>query len=262
MAVVRFAFRLRLDCSRNCARPPNTTTTVRPPAWSLTARPPRVLTTTRCGRADASRIITGRGAKRCSSSLLLSAATGTCRARAGPVTPHRPRWPAFTSSRSTLFLVPGFARPGCRRRDRGGCRVRVAVTTLPDNPTGDIAAAEIVQRLTKVAREHDLIVVPDEIYYDPANFDEENVAAANYDAAPRLRPFCAAPSADGLVSRVHAIARIEDARADIAERTGRTGPVVLQRHRPVAAQVWRCAPRPCGCDRPDRGARSGVAVPQ
>ncbi len=40
------------------------------------------------------------------------------------------------------------------------------MVTLPDNPTGTLASAETVRRLCAVAREHDLVIVSDEIYRD------------------------------------------------------------------------------------------------
>ncbi len=54
-----------------------------------------------------------------------------------------------------------------------GRDVRAVVVTIPDNPTGTVAAPETVRRLAAVARELDLMIVSDEIYcdlvFDPAD---------------------------------------------------------------------------------------------
>ena len=47
-----------------------------------------------------------------------------------------------------------------------GRRIRSVVVTLPDNPTGLLAPAAAVRALGAVAREHDLIIISDEIYRD------------------------------------------------------------------------------------------------
>jgi aspartate aminotransferase len=43
---------------------------------------------------------------------------------------------------------------------------RAMVLTLPDNPTGRLAGAETVRAACEIAREHDLVVISDEIYRD------------------------------------------------------------------------------------------------
>ena len=40
------------------------------------------------------------------------------------------------------------------------------IMTVPDNPTGRLAGANIVRSLCDVARRHDLIIISDEIYRD------------------------------------------------------------------------------------------------
>ncbi|MBT2263417.1 pyridoxal phosphate-dependent aminotransferase [Rhodococcus erythropolis] len=135
--------------------------------------------------ADASRIITGPGSKALLFASLL--------ALGGDVIVPRPSWVSYTAQATLAGLhvieidtVPGAGgvpdpdavAEAARTARRSGRSIRVVVTTLPDNPTGDIAGADIVQRLTDVAREHDLIIVSDEIYYDLA-FDEASVRGAS-----------------------------------------------------------------------------------
>ncbi|MGK5556410.1 pyridoxal phosphate-dependent aminotransferase [Actinomadura kijaniata] len=53
-----------------------------------------------------------------------------------------------------------------------GRPIRAVVVTLPDNPTGTLASEETVRKLCGVARDHDLLIISDEIYgdlvHDPA----------------------------------------------------------------------------------------------
>ena len=51
------------------------------------------------------------------------------------------------------------ARQACRR-------IGAVVLTLPDNPTGRLASPGSVRAVCQVAREHDLIIIADEIYRD------------------------------------------------------------------------------------------------
>ncbi|WP_371480495.1 pyridoxal phosphate-dependent aminotransferase [Kitasatospora sp. NBC_00315] len=54
-----------------------------------------------------------------------------------------------------------------------GLNPRIVIVTLPDNPTGTMAATGTVRRLARLARELDLVLVSDEIYgdlvFDPAH---------------------------------------------------------------------------------------------
>jgi len=59
-----------------------------------------------------------------------------------------------------------------------GRTVNAVIVTLPDNPTGTVADADTVRRLSEVARELDLLVISDEIYRDlvhPAGPGEDPV---------------------------------------------------------------------------------------
>ena len=52
------------------------------------------------------------------------------------------------------------------RARAAGRAIRAVVVTLPDNPTGTLASEQTVRRLCEVAREHDLVILSDEIYRD------------------------------------------------------------------------------------------------
>jgi aspartate aminotransferase len=47
-----------------------------------------------------------------------------------------------------------------------GRPIRSVILTLPDNPTGTLAAPETIRAVCQVAEEHDLIIIADEIYRD------------------------------------------------------------------------------------------------
>jgi len=64
-----------------------------------------------------------------------------------------------------------------------GRRIGSVITTLPDNPTGQLAQPATVRALCEVAARHDLVIISDEIYRDLV-----------YDAAPPfLSPAAYAP---------------------------------------------------------------------
>lgn len=47
-----------------------------------------------------------------------------------------------------------------------GADPKILVLTVPDNPTGTIAGADLLERVGDLAKEHDLVIVSDEIYRD------------------------------------------------------------------------------------------------
>ena len=49
---------------------------------------------------------------------------------------------------------------------RAGRRIGAVIVTLPDNPTGTLAAPDSVRQLCAVAERHDLLIISDEIYRD------------------------------------------------------------------------------------------------
>ena len=62
---------------------------------------------------------------------------------------------------------PGRARRGGPARPRAaGRQIGSVVVTLPDNPTGGLARPATVRALCRVADEHGLIIISDEIYRD------------------------------------------------------------------------------------------------
>jgi aspartate aminotransferase len=64
-----------------------------------------------------------------------------------------------------------------RARDDGG-RPGILVLTLPDNPTGTLAPAAQVTRVSEIAEAHDLAIISDEIYRDLAHRPQDVLSPA------------------------------------------------------------------------------------
>lgn len=113
---------------------------------------------------DADQVIAGPGSK-----ALLYALLHTVR---GALALPRPSWVSYAAQASLLGLptrpIPGFGAPDPELLDaaaRSG-EIGAVLLTLPDNPTGTLAAPEIIRAVAEVARRHDLLIVSDEIYRD------------------------------------------------------------------------------------------------
>jgi aspartate aminotransferase len=63
---------------------------------------------------------------------------------------------------------PGELDRTLREARTAGHRPGTLVLTLPDNPTGTLAGADLVEQVCAVAAEHDLAIISDEIYRDLA----------------------------------------------------------------------------------------------
>jgi aspartate aminotransferase len=127
-------------------------------------------------------IVCGPGSK----SLLF----GLMLAIGGDVAVPRPSWVSYAAQASLIGARPHFVdiRPGeggvpdpDRLREAvlaaraAGRELRSVILTLPDNPTGTLAGPATIRDLCRVADEHNLIIISDEIYRDlihtdPASF--------------------------------------------------------------------------------------------
>ena len=119
---------------------------------------------------DAEAVVCGPGSK----ALLF----GLMAAIRGDVAVTRPSWVSYAAQASLAgrlaHFVPGSG--GVPDADQlastvsaaraAGREVRSVIVTLPDNPTGILAAAAAVRALCAVAQTHDLIIISDEIYRD------------------------------------------------------------------------------------------------
>lgn len=130
---------------------------------------------------DPSMVVAGPGSKALLFGLLLGLD--------GDVAIPRPSWVSYaaqvrlTGQRAVYVDVcPGFggvpdpgALAGAVKSARAsGRRIGAVIVTLPDNPTGTLAAGSVVSELCAVAERHDLLIISDEIYrdlvFEPAGF--------------------------------------------------------------------------------------------
>ncbi|WP_202863523.1 pyridoxal phosphate-dependent aminotransferase [Ornithinimicrobium avium] len=99
----------------------------------------------------------------------------------GPVLLPRPSWVSYAAQNEILgqrsVSVPTVEGEGgvpdparldsvARGLRDAGTPATAVLVTIPDNPTGTVAAPATVRELCRVAEEHDLVVISDEIYLD------------------------------------------------------------------------------------------------
>ncbi|HUY50783.1 MAG TPA: pyridoxal phosphate-dependent aminotransferase [Streptosporangiaceae bacterium] len=122
---------------------------------------------------SAANVVCGPGSKALLFGLLLAIGSD--------VAVPQPSWVSYAAQASMIgahaHFVPvppgeggvcdagGLARAVTAAREAGR-RIGSVVLTLPDNPTGRLARAASVRAVCEVAREHDLIIIADEIYRD------------------------------------------------------------------------------------------------
>ncbi|MEA2585963.1 MAG: aspartate aminotransferase [Thermomicrobiales bacterium] len=105
-----------------------------------------------------------------------------------------PGWPNYTSIITFARAVP-VAYP-CRAEDgylpdlealaaRITPRTKALILTNPSNPTGVVFPAATVEAIVRLAAEHDLYVIADEVY-EALVFDGEHVPAVRFDDAERV----------------------------------------------------------------------------
>ena len=124
-------------------------------------------------RTDPDAIVCGPGSKALLFGLML--------AIGGDVAVPRPSWVSYAAQASLIGARPWFVdiRPGeggvpdparlgvaVRAARAEGHQIRSVILTLPDNPTGTLASAATIRDLCRVAEEHNLIIISDEIYRD------------------------------------------------------------------------------------------------
>ncbi|GAA1560974.1 aminotransferase class I/II-fold pyridoxal phosphate-dependent enzyme [Kribbella hippodromi] len=60
-----------------------------------------------------------------------------------------------------------------------GADPKILILTLPDNPTGTAAGADLVKQVTEIAAREDLVILSDEIYRDLTHHPEDHVSPAS-----------------------------------------------------------------------------------
>jgi aspartate aminotransferase len=123
--------------------------------------------------ASATSVVCGPGSKALLFGLLLAIGTD--------VAVPKPSWVSYAAQATMIGVRPHFvpAPPGeggvcdaaaladaVLAARQAGRRIGAVVLTLPDNPTGRLASPDSVRAVCQVAREHDLIIIADEIYRD------------------------------------------------------------------------------------------------
>jgi aspartate aminotransferase len=129
---------------------------------------------------DPGAIVCGPGSKALLFGLML--------AIGGDVAVPRPSWVSYAAQASLIGAQPHFVdiRPGeggvpdpdrlgdaVRAARAAGRELRSVILTLPDNPTGTLASPATIRALCRVADEHDLIIISDEIYRDLVHAETE-----------------------------------------------------------------------------------------
>ncbi len=110
----------------------------------------------------------------------------------GDVVVPRPSWVSYAAQSRLIGNRPLFVRT---RNGQGGVpdpellasvvadartrgrHIKAVVVTLPDNPTGTVASAATIRELAEVAREHDLMIISDEIYRDLVHDPQASVTS-------------------------------------------------------------------------------------
>jgi aspartate aminotransferase len=107
----------------------------------------------------------------------------------------RPSWVSYAAQASLTGIRPVYVPtvPGqggvpdpdllsaavtAARRGPAGRRIGAVIVTLPDNPTGTLAAPDTIRALCSVAERHDLLIISDEIYRDLTHADGDFLSPA------------------------------------------------------------------------------------
>lgn len=107
--------------------------------------------------------------------------------------------------------------------------------TLPDNPTGTLASEDGVRRLCAVAREHDLVIVSDEIYRDLVHDPARTVTSPALHAPERTVVTTALSKSLAAGGWRLGVARLPD---------GPFGHDLRARLLGIASELWSSAPAP------------------
>ncbi|GAA3979287.1 aminotransferase class I/II-fold pyridoxal phosphate-dependent enzyme [Actinomadura viridis] len=121
------------------------------------------------------------------------------------------------------------------RARTAGHPIRAVVVTLPDNPTGTLASEDGVRRLCAVAREHDLVIVSDEIYRDLVHDPARTVTSPALHAPERTVVTTALSKSLAAGGWRLGVARLPD---------GPFGHDLRARLLGIASELWSSAPAP------------------
>ncbi|MFD0689270.1 pyridoxal phosphate-dependent aminotransferase [Actinomadura fibrosa] len=191
---------------------------------------------------DPSSVVCGPGSKPLLFALLM--------ALGGDVVVPAPSWVTYAAQTALVGAEPvrvatppgegGVPSPALLadavvRARRRGRTVRAVVVTLPDNPTGTLAAEDTVRRLCSVARDLDLVVISDEIYRDLVHEPGRTVPSPVRFAPERAVVTTALSKSLAAGGWRLGVARLPDGPFGRALRDSVLG---------VASEVWSSAPAP------------------
>lgn len=185
---------------------------------------------------EPSRVLAGPGSK----PLLYAALMAV----GGDVVLPQPSWVSYGAQTELLGATPMYVPtvPGDggvpdpqRLRDHldnarsVGRDVRAMVMTLPDNPTGTLAAPAVIREACEIAREYDLVIISDEIYRDLV-FDAGRAYLSPADVAPERTIITTGLSKSlALGGWRIGVARLPDSAL---------GDELLERMRTIASELW------------------------
>ncbi|RAY11156.1 pyridoxal phosphate-dependent aminotransferase [Actinomadura craniellae] len=191
---------------------------------------------------DPDQMVCGPGSKALLYVLLL--------ALGGDVVVPRPSWVSYAAQAALCGTRPVFVPtlPGeggvpdpdlladaVVRGRAAGRDIRTVVVTLPDNPTGTLATERTVRRLCRVAREHGLTIISDEIYRDLVHEPGRGVAGPARFAPERTVTTTAISKNLALGGWRLGVARLPEGPAGDALRASLLG---------TASEIWSTAPAP------------------
>jgi aspartate aminotransferase len=197
-----------------------------------------------------SEVVCGPGSKALLYGLLLSL-------QAGDVAIPRPSWVSYAAQAALTGVRPvyvpiaggegGVPDPGLLSAAaiaarRAGRRIGAVIVTMPDNPTGTLAAAGTVRELCSVARQHDLLIISDEIYRDLTH----GQAAADPGGPAFLSPADVAPERTVITSGLSKNLALGGWRLGVARLPGDSPAIAALRDRLLGtcSEIWSAPAAP------------------
>lgn len=190
---------------------------------------------------DPGRIVVGPGTKPLLFALLL--------ALPGDVVLPQPSWSSYEPqarlARKQVVRVPAPPEAGgvpdpallpdaLDEARRGGADPRILVLTVPDNPTGTVAPAEVVAEVARIAVEYELVLLSDEMYRDLVH--EPAAFSSPLEHAPVETIVTGGPSKSLALGgwRLGTV-RLPESQLGREVRRGLSA---------VASELWSCVPSP------------------
>jgi aspartate/methionine/tyrosine aminotransferase len=188
------------------------------------------------------RVVAGPGSKALLFALML--------AIGGDVALPRPSWVSYAAQARLIGATPHFvpAVPGeggccdpagldelARASRAAGRPVGAVLVTMPDNPTGQLAAAGTIAEFCAVAERHDMIIISDEIYRD----------LVHDPAAGFPSPALIAPDRTVVTTALSKSLSVGGWRIGVARMPdGRAGAVLADRLTGIASEIWSAPAAP------------------